>query len=957
MSRLSTVPQEFATTGLKALSSWLLALGRGAVGRCKELYQKAKVVTVRPLHGGRVRVSPCQSVLVRVTPYGLLARIVILYFAFCIFNIAFVAAGEASFSSKPVTSRDGAKAKITFAVAAPCDVEVAVLAADGKVARHLAAGVLGGQKPPPEPLQAGLSQTLEWDLRDDFGKPVLLSSPSPPGGEGRVRGGPFKVRVRAGAGVKFGRFIGETPYVLGRMASIAADETGNVYILGYGGNRNQNFRSIRVFDSQGRYLREVLPFPADLSPEAMKDVARWDAEAQAFRPRNLSSLNPEFYVTTGLTLVSASAKDGILLTDGGTIFRLDSRGGVPGATFATQELWPKNGRLPNSGSGPVFMGASPDGNCVYLSGPFSSKTRYGHVFNPKFPPGRIYRMKLGAGETMQPFVTLAVEHRDGEGGAYKKHNAYQNDGVPEGPVHGVAVDAKGNVYVADREQQRVAVFDPDGKELGAIQVSCPHQLAIHPKTGELYVLSRYCAGYWQYNVTVSKFKDYAPSPHPLPRGGRGEGEGAVARYAFPLKQKGGWPQMALVVSAEQTAVYVAGVPGDLVCLLDKGAEFVPVKTAFEPPAEALDVFNRIAVDAQREEVYVSDGGNMFWRFDGQSGEGRLLKIGAKPFYGTDLAVGCDGLLYVRSGESFSGPLERYTRELEPATFPTGSHVLSKYIYARYGIGNCEKGLGVGPDGKVYVAFMYDWVKYCVAGFGPDGKALKGNYLEGQVGRKGSQGDASKKANEYPPELTSAVVGPIPQCDGGVRVDMKGNIYVGMIVGNTPVRKGFEKDEGYKHCTGSIVKFGPDGGTVPGGADQMTGKTVEGALNIYPGLSPFSHPHLNTNCCVCRIPRFDIDRYGRLVIPNATGNFVLLVDNAGNEILAFGKYGNFDSQYVNPNTKEGQAGKATVAVPEIPLAWPDGAGLTDKHIYVLDVYGRRVVRADLTWQAEETCEVK
>jgi hypothetical protein len=191
----------------------------------------------------------------------------------------------------------------------------------------------------------------------------------------------------------------------------------------------------------------------------------------------------------------------------------------------------------------------------------------------------------------------------------------------------------------------------------------------------------------------------------------------------------------------------------------------------------------------------------------------------------------------------------------------------------------------------------------------------------------------------------------------VRVDLQGNIYVGMIAGKTPVPKAFEKNDGYKHCTGSVVKFGPDGGSVPGNLDMMIGSNVEGALNFYPGLSPFSHPHLATTCCVCRVPRFDVDRYGRLAIPNATGNYVFLVDNAGNEILNFGKYGNFDSQYVNPNTKEGQEKKPAVAVPEMPLAWPNSAGLSEKHIYALDVYSHRAVRADLSWKAEETCEVK
>jgi hypothetical protein len=56
-------------------------------------------------------------------------------------------AGEVSFSAKPSVAKDGDKVKISFAVSAATDVEVAVLAADGKMVRHLAAGVLGGPQP------------------------------------------------------------------------------------------------------------------------------------------------------------------------------------------------------------------------------------------------------------------------------------------------------------------------------------------------------------------------------------------------------------------------------------------------------------------------------------------------------------------------------------------------------------------------------------------------------------------------------------------------------------------------------------------------------------------------------------------------------------------------------------------------------------------------------------------
>ena len=79
-----------------------------------------------------------------------------------------------------------------------------------------------------------------------------------------------------------------------------------------------------------------------------------------------------------------------------------------------------------------------------------------------------------------------------------------------------------------------------------------------------------------------------------------------------------------------------------------------------------------------------------------------------------------------------------------------------------------------------------------------------------------------------------------------------------------------------------------------------------------------------------------------------------MDNAGNVIIEFGKYGNFDSQYVPPDAKDG---KPLISTPEIPLGWPVGAGFTEKAVYVSDNYNRRVVRADMTWKAEEICAIK
>jgi len=93
------------------------------------------------------------------------------------------------FAAPPSVQKRGDQVHIDFAVSAPTDVEVSIVTSTGEFVRHLAAGVLGGKYAPPVPLQAGLAQSLVWDGKDDFGKPV--------------RGASCKVRVRLGSTFQF----------------------------------------------------------------------------------------------------------------------------------------------------------------------------------------------------------------------------------------------------------------------------------------------------------------------------------------------------------------------------------------------------------------------------------------------------------------------------------------------------------------------------------------------------------------------------------------------------------------------------------------------------------------------------------------------------------------------------------------------------------------------------------
>jgi hypothetical protein len=159
----------------------------------------------------------------------------------------------------------------------------------------------------------------------------------------------------------------------------------------------------------------------------------------------------------------------------------------------------------------------------------------------------------------------------------------------------------------------------------------------------------------------------------------------------------------------------------------------------------------------------------------------------------------------------------------------------------------------------------------------------------------------------------------------------------------PVPAGFEKDEAFRSAVGTIYKFPPAGGSFDAGNNRV--KAAVGAIAQYPGCGPVSQWRA-VGSCVCTKPRFDVDDFGRLYIPNAITYSVSVRDNADNEIVRFGAYGNLDCQ--GPGSKEPK--------PEIPLGWPVTAGAGDKYIYVGDCLNHRVVRVDKHFAAEATVKV-
>ena len=90
----------------------------------------------------------------------------------------------------------------------------------------------------------------------------------------------------------------------------------------------------------------------------------------------------------------------------------------------------------------------------------------------------------------------------------------------------------------------------------------------------------------------------------------------------------------------------------------------------------------------------------------------------------------------------------------------------------------------------------------------------------------------------------------------------------------------------------------------------------------------SHTGAFETQCVTRSPRFGVDGYGRIYYPINIAPRVSVMDNAGNEVLHFGTYGNRDSMGGIPRDK--------VPTKDIPLAFPNSVDASDNYIYVADM---------------------
>ena len=832
----------------------------------------------------------------------------------------------ARFASPPTAKQVGGRMVVAFAVSAATDVEVAILGADGKVVRHLAAGLLGGKTPPPLPLKPGRSQGVVWDGRDDWGRPIANASAC-------------TARVRVGMGVRLERVVGGDPYAyysrqMGqgdhaawRMTGLEAKPDGRVYVLGNANNYGP--AALRRYDAAGRYLSTVYPPPAGKRAEQVKawgTCAREDG-TYSFRYNDLSSpaLSTTFLCGNRgriATLIPSPRTDQLLLTYDLARMVVNTDGTIPAKAVLDGRLVDERalgdvGKDLRKLTGQMHTCLSADGGHLYLSGVFAAALdqrgrRIGAQKTGFWRDGQVFRIDLGTGQAR----TFFAMDQDKVIGDLKARGASPIADARYGnyaALQGVAVDARGHVFVCDRQNKRVVVLG-GGEVVREIPVAYPDAVAVNPKSQALYVTTRtghYHKAGW---LRLLKFRNWAKDAVPTANVPLCE----VRHYSQPT-------YLAVAQSRGEVYIWVAYTALPVRIYRDRGVGLELVKDFYQAAHQRCLDLQHVRADQQQEDLYVSDGFRSCFRITDWTAPAfsRCMQDKQTPLRAISLAIDArHRRLYAHDDRT---PVLRYRlggQFLVPDPIGrSGTNACTPKLSNdwRIGLGRGDRGIAAAPDGSV--------ATLGALGTGAD----YGGYL------RFFQADPNKAPWD----------GILLDCFGqkvraaGVCFDLHGNLYAGKYDGapkNPP--KSLEKNAHFLQSTGRIYKFAPTGSPAEGRLFPTAPAAVAKIYDVHYGpIGP----------SFARTPRFGVDGWGRIYYPTALLPRVSVIDNEGNAILSFGTYGNRDSL----GGLEGDL----VPTNGIPMAWPNSVDVTDDYVYVSDIVNIRVLRLKKTFQAEGSAMIR
>ena len=919
-----------------------------------------------------------------------------------------------TFAQKPTVTREGDKVTISFASKGFCDATVAVQDAEGRILRHLACGVLGKNAPPP--FQKGSpKQVLVWDGKDDQGRYV----------DGRRE---VSVRVSLGLRARFERTLFWSPYKRygGSLVIHAAPE--GVYVFDEGGGVSQ----LRLFDHDGNYVRTLYPFPAD--KVASFDDLKWYKFPQdgVRLPRKrghrqctllTSGVHSRFMGTMGGGLKHSMPDPAKALAVHGKkvalayvhLNRLSTDGASRGMALQggrTGVHLRRNGLRWRGGEDeidapPTSMAFSPDGKWLYT-------TAYAWMQN--WGTGGIHegwlngvgRVAFEGDAPMQLFAgNIKGEGKGGTGpGEFRTPSS-------------VACDAQGRVYVADNLNDRIQVFSPDGKFLKAIKVTKPAEVAVHSKSGRIYVLC------WLIRSKAVTFRHrrenidkMAPPPkllvlrsfddpkevasYRLPRGvGVGNHEFEIDTWTDPIRV---WvsPGKSRWRDWEMTGIRILRLQGRRLTLArDFGRE---ARRAILRTALPRNLRQRLYVSPTTGKLYLAEGdagvgksvGELL-EIDPDTGRSRSVSL---PFDAEDLAFDQQGFLYLRARTDIARYDPKNWREV-PFDYGEQRKAVGFASSRAEGAGmrrtnvasslrvptkryNHHGGMMVNAKGHIVVGIHGGQEPQRMRGADP--KAL----TEGR-------GYAFRL---YPGRATAGLVlvfdkhGKVLYDDvfpgiafmHGIGIDRDDNIYAMAMA-----HRVLDGVPYYNEATNTLIKVRPGrakvyathGKTVPvrltdalrperphdligSGGARLGRAWVERAEWLYGGVGYHGrHSKTDGYGCDCSNSRFDLDYFARSFAPEVEHCSVAVLDSAGNLILRVGTYGNVDDGV--PLSKAGGPAKPRSIGPstgsgqagdEVALFYAPYVGVhTDRRLFIADPGNGRIVSVKLGYHAMMSVALK
>jgi NHL repeat len=842
-------------------------------------------------------------------------NLLICFSAAILLSLAFTVNGqcaELSFASKPVVSGRGQEIKISFSVAASCDVQVEIINAASKVVRHLGGGVLGSNS--PRPFQKGLKQELTWDGKDDFGAKAV--------------GGPFKVQVGLGLKASFDKILGWSGENLDSVRGICCGPDGTFYAL-YGGQLYGHRRTtlISAYSRDGKYLRQVLPGPGGMSAEKRKGWPHAKLQDGREHPIVWHTLSRAIY--PGLVLgdrcfpiVTPENKLMVINSPGcgSGVTHNDFRGGRRLLVFGTDGSVPENylgaeiSKDQTSGHG--WTALSPDGKTAYVSGIGGGKKARKQIpFH-----NVVYQLPVDGSKIGQVLIGKLNQAGKGAGGLNQ-------------PC-GIDTDKAGNIYVADSGNNRLAIFDKDGKHLKNISVPTPWQVKVSSRSGEIYAIVENGARLVKYSALASSGGPQQKASLPVP---------GFKKYKISFNS-----MLALDDSAEQHRVWLLIIGWhriQLHQLLDNGKTFEDQGNPIKKNAQRGINFTAGLAPIGDKVVTMTTEHGKNWSAKQMAVDVETGKVWKKVFKGrmraNEVIAGKDGLLYtIGGGWKKPHPVHRFDVEFKELPFANGNPIKGFWHgHTR------TSGMFADRHGFLYLLGADEYRKHgsvTVRKYSPAGKLLDKKIV--------------KLGSVY---------------YGGIVVDSRQNVYLGLQVRDKdkPIPSWFDgklpQDDKHHRPSrayrqyGAVVKFKPTGGAVvkdPAGKHYSVllygnrgPSTLKNALWVRRGGEvPVRGNSGDYDVhCFCETSRFDIDFHDRLFVPDIHRFCVQVLDSAGNVISLIGSYGNMDNQ--GPASAHPQ--------PAIPYGWPLVAKVAGNRLFVTDLTNRRIVVARLSCSVTETCSIK